>query len=85
VFIETLKRASIHSDEAPVKFVNAITSEDWRATIMAFLIGHFIPEDEKVERRMALWSRNYTIINEDLYRRGVCAPLLKCISRDEGR
>jgi hypothetical protein len=52
--------------------VNAITSKDWRATIMAFLRGHFVPEDEKVERRMAHRARNYTIINEDLYRRGVC-------------
>jgi hypothetical protein len=85
VFFETLKHGSIHSDKTPVKFVNAITNEDWRATIMAFLQGHFILEDEKKERRMALQARDYTIINEELYRRGVCAPLLKCISRDEGR
>jgi hypothetical protein len=34
---------------------------------MAFLKGHFVPEDEKEERRMALQAKNYTIINEDLY------------------
>jgi hypothetical protein len=47
--------------------VNAITSKDWRATVMAFLRGHFVLEDEKAERRMTLRARNYTIINEDLY------------------
>jgi hypothetical protein len=47
--------------------VNAITSEDWRATIMAFLQGHFVLEDENEERRMALRARNYTIIKGDLY------------------
>jgi hypothetical protein len=80
-----VKHGSIHSDEAPVKFINAITSEDWRTTIAAFLQGHFIAEDKKEEKRMVLRARNYTIINEDLYRKGVCAPLLKCISRDEGK
>ena len=34
---------------------------------------------------MAIRARNYRIINEDLYRGGFCAPLLKCISRDEGK
>src|SRR6185436_15351027 len=28
---------------------------------------------------------NYKIINKNLYRGGVCAPLLKCISCEEGR
>jgi hypothetical protein len=79
VFFETLKHGSIHSDEAPIKFVNAITSEDWRATIMAFFHGHFIPEDERAEKRMALRARNYTIINEVLYRRGVCTSSQMCV------
>ena len=85
VFFETLKQASINCAEEPAKFVNAITSEDWRAAIMAYLCGHFIPEDEKEEKRMALRARNYRIIGEELYRGGVCAPLLKCISREEGK
>ena len=74
VFFETLKHGSINCAEEPAKFVNAITSEDWRATIMAYLRGHFIPEDDKEQKRMALHARNYSIINEDLYQGGVCAP-----------
>ena len=86
VFFETLKQASVNCAEEPTKFINAITSEDWRAaTIMAYLHGHFVPEDEKEEKRMALRARNYRIIDEELYRGGVCAPLLKCISREEGK
>ena len=34
---------------------------------------------------MALHARNNRIIGEELYRGGVCAPLLKCISREEGK
>ena len=67
MFFETLKQASINCTEEPAKFVNAITSEDWKAAIMAYLRGHFVPEDEKEEKRMALWARNYKIIGEELY------------------
>ena len=81
VFFETLKQAFVNYAEDPAKFINAITSEDWRATIMAYLHGHFVPEDEKEEKRMALRARSYKIMGEELYRGwGVCAPLLKCIS-----
>ena len=69
-FFETLKQASVNCAEEPAKFINAITSEDWRATIMAYLRGHFVPEDEKEEKRMALRARNYRIISEELKRGG---------------
>ena len=74
VFFDILKQGSVNSVEEPAKFVNAISSEDWRATIMAYLRGHFVPEDDKEEKRMALRAQNYKIINEDLYRGG-SAPL----------
>ena len=54
VFSETLKQASVNCAEEPAKFINAITSEDWRAAIMAYLCGHFILEDKKEEKRMVL-------------------------------
>lgn len=85
VFFETLRHGLTQCDKDAAKFVNALASEDWRAPIMAYLQGHFIPEDEKDEKRMLLRARNSTIINEALYRKGVWAPLLKCISRSEGQ
>jgi hypothetical protein len=30
-------------------------------------------------------SRNYKIIDNQLYKQGICEPLLKCISTEEGR
>ena len=50
MFLETLKSGSVNCTEELAKFVNAISSEDWRSTIMAYLRGHFIPEDEKEEK-----------------------------------
>jgi hypothetical protein len=58
VFFETLKSSSVNCAEEPVKFLNAISSEDWRSTIMAYLRGHFVPEDEKQEKRLSLRARS---------------------------
>ena len=85
MFFETLKLDSVNCADEMAMVINAISSEDWRATIMAYLRGHFVPEDEKDEKQMSLWACNYSIINEALYRGGVYALLLKCISQAEGR
>jgi len=50
VFFETLRSGSVNCAEEPAKFVNAISSEDWRSTIMAYLREYFVPEDEKEEK-----------------------------------
>jgi hypothetical protein len=65
--------------------VNAIQSEDWRAPIVAAVRGYYEAEDGVADKRVAIRARNYHIIDGNLYRKGVCAPLLKCISVTEGK
>ena len=48
---------------------------------MAYFRGHFVPEDDKEEKRMALCARNYRIVNGDLYRGGLRAPPKVHLSR----
>ena len=67
VFFEIIKSSSVNCAEEPAKFVNAISSEDRRSKIMAYLRGHFIPEDEKEEKQLALRARSYSIVNDTLY------------------
>jgi hypothetical protein len=52
---------------------------------MAYLRGHYEPENEVNDIRMKQRTRNYKIINNQLYKQGICAPLLKCISAEEGK
>ena len=52
VFFETIKSGSVNCAEKPAKFVNAISSEDWRSKIMAYLRGHCVPKDEKEENNL---------------------------------
>jgi hypothetical protein len=50
---------------------------------MAFLL--YEPQSKEESKRMALKARSYEIREGNLYKSGVCAPLLKCISTEEGR
>jgi ribonuclease HI len=43
VFLKTVRQGSVNCVEELAKFVNAISSEDWRTTIMAYVRGHFVP------------------------------------------
>jgi hypothetical protein len=79
VFYETTTVRSAADKVAPPKFVNAIQNEDWRAPIVAAVRGYYEAEDGVTNKRVAIRARNYHLIDGNLYRKGVCAPLLKCI------
>jgi hypothetical protein len=70
VFFETIKAPSVHS-------------EDWRTEIISFLQGNCLSSDEAYNKRMEARTRPYVIIEGELYKHGVCSPLLKCLSRTE--
>ena len=85
IFFQVLTHASIKAKQEVPREVHIIQREDWRAPIMAYLHGHYEPEDEVNEVRMKHRTRNYKIINNQLYKQGICEPLLKCISAEEGK
>jgi hypothetical protein len=84
VFYEATTVKSAADEAVPPKFVSAIQSEDWRAPIVVAVRGYYEAEDGVTNKRVAIRARNYHLIDGNLYRKGVCAPLLKCISVTEG-
>ncbi|KKY00011.1 hypothetical protein VN21_16535, partial [Paraclostridium benzoelyticum] len=48
------------------------------------LQGKFLSDDEAYNKRVEARARPYVMIEGELYKHGVCAPLLKCLSRTEG-
>jgi ribonuclease HI len=68
VFYQILKQASIKAVQVATREVHIIQSEDWRAPIMAYLRGHYEPENEVNDIRMKQRTRNYKIINNQLYK-----------------
>jgi ribonuclease HI len=81
VFSETIK-API---ERAVLTISHVHSEDWRTEIISFLQGNCLSDDEAYNKRMEANTRPYVIIEGELYKHGVCSPLLKCLSRNEGQ
>jgi hypothetical protein len=84
VFFETIKAPSVELLERAVLNISPVHSEDWRTEIISFLQGNFHSDDEAYNKRMEARARPYVIREGELYKRGVCSPLLKCLSRAEG-
>jgi len=84
VFFETIKAPSIELMERAVLTISPVHSEDWRTEILSFLQGNCLSDDKAYNKRMEERTRPYRIIEGELYKHGVCSPLLKCLSRNEG-
>jgi hypothetical protein len=82
VFFEIIKEPFI-KDPKP-KTMNNIESHDWRAQIMAYLKGHYEPQDELEEKRLRQRARVYDVVNGELYMSGVTEPWLRCITSEKG-
>jgi hypothetical protein len=65
--------------------ISPVHSEDWRNEIVSFLQGNCLSDDEAYNKRMETRTRPYVIIEGELYKQGVCSPLLKCLSRVKGQ
>jgi hypothetical protein len=70
--------------ERAVLAISLVHSGDWRTEIISFLQGNCLSDDEVYNKRMEARTRPYIIIEGELYKHGVCSPLLKCLSRTEG-
>jgi ribonuclease HI len=84
VFFETIKAPSVELQERAVLAISPVHSEDWRTKIISFLQGNCLSDEEVYNKRMKARTRPYVIIEGELYKYGVCSPLLKCLYRTEG-
>jgi hypothetical protein len=66
------------------RIINLIMAEDWRAPITIYLQGHYHPFDHSEAKRLKHRSRDFTIVNGKLYKKGISQPMLKCITKTEG-
>jgi hypothetical protein len=84
VFFETIKAPSVELMERAVLAISPVHIEDWRTEIISFLQGNCLSNDEVYNEKMEARTRPYVMIEGELYKHGVCSPLLKCLSRTEG-
>jgi hypothetical protein len=58
--------------------------EDWWAPITLYLQGHYHPSDRNEAKRLKHRSRDFAIVEGQLYKKGISQPMLKCIIEIEG-
>ncbi|XP_061349021.1 uncharacterized protein LOC133294385 [Gastrolobium bilobum] len=64
--------------------VMIITSaNDWRQPIVAYLEKGTLPEDRLESRKLVRDAAQYTIANDQLFRKGLHIPMLKCLNSEE--
>jgi hypothetical protein len=83
VFFETMKAPSVELMERAVLTISLVHSEDWRIEIVSFLQGNCLSDDKVYNKRMKARTGPYVIIEGELYKYGVCSPLLKCLSEGQ--
>jgi hypothetical protein len=74
----------ITNDTEGHRIVNIIMTEDWRAPITLFLQGYYHPSDINEAKRLKHRSRDFALIEGQLYKKGVSQPMLKCVTETEG-
>ncbi|CAN6182917.1 unnamed protein product [Urochloa humidicola] len=86
VFFTTTQNPAVMTEEFEAsREIAAIQSEDWRSPIVALLEERHVPEGSVESQHLQQRSRNYQLIGGTLYKAGVTAPLLRCVSRTEGQ
>jgi hypothetical protein len=61
------------------------TGEDSWAPIIAYLCHYYEPDSTVEQTRIQQRAQSYQIVDIDLYKISVSGPLLRCVSKDEGR
>jgi hypothetical protein len=85
VFFQVIEDPSVKTAVPEPRMVNVMLGEDWRAPIMTYLHHHYEPDNNTELTRMQQRAKAYQIIGVELYKTSVTGPLLRCLSRDEGK
>lgn len=83
VFYEVITSPSISC--VATKSINAIQRFNWRTDIIAFIRGHFEPQDEAQLTRLKQRSRGYALIEGQLYKAGISTPWLHYVDYETGK
>jgi len=84
VFYQALTIKAIKEEEDHPLSVHAISSDHWRAPIFTYLTGTYETRSKHEIERMNSTMKHYSIVVGDLYKSRIVAPILKCITREQG-
>nr|KYP74016.1 Gypsy retrotransposon integrase-like protein 1 [Cajanus cajan] len=78
----TIIQETLHSPSFDDKVVNVSDSGDlgWMTGIWNYLKEGTLPEDKDEARKMRMRSAKFVIVGDELFKRGISTPLLKCLT-----
>nr|KYP31941.1 Retrovirus-related Pol polyprotein from transposon opus [Cajanus cajan] len=78
----TIIQETLHSPSLEDKVINVSDSEDlgWMTGIWGYLKAGILPDDKDEARKPRMRSANFIIIGDELFKRGISTPLLKCLT-----
>ncbi|XP_057981194.1 uncharacterized protein LOC131166629 [Malania oleifera] len=83
IYLERIGKPSYEEDR-----INSVVSEfskdDWRASLFLYLQDGSLPEDNKEAQKVRRKAARYMLMGQELYRRSLTLPYLRCLSKDEG-
>jgi ribonuclease HI len=82
--VRNLEGLQITQDAEGHRIVNLIMAEDWRAPITLYLQGHYHSSDRNEAKRLKHRSRDFALVEGQLYKKGINQPMLKCITETKG-
>src|SRR5262249_23544191 len=75
VRVEKLEKPSYENHET----LNVEEGSDWRTSYINYLLTRVIPNDANEARKIRICVQKFTLIGNELYKRGFSQPLLKCL------
>ena len=90
IFVQELRHPSIQLYEMNIPPDRHILTlgdmpTDWRVPIIRYILNEETPDDKAEAERIARRSSSYTLISNDLYKRGASGVLLKCLDTSSGQ
>nr|KYP65478.1 Retrovirus-related Pol polyprotein from transposon 17.6 [Cajanus cajan] len=78
----TIIQETLHSPSFDDKVVNISDSGDldWMTGIWNYLKEGTLPEDKDEAQKMRMRSAKFVIVGDELFKRGISTPLLKCLT-----
>ncbi|XP_074373571.1 uncharacterized protein LOC141713906 [Apium graveolens] len=88
IYVEERKFPSIDLDSPSSNMlkVNEISSiADWHQPLLEYILQNKLPQDKNKARSISYKVKNYCVLENKLYRRGLVDPLLLCIGPEDSR
>jgi ribonuclease HI len=82
--VRNLEGLQVTNDAEGHRIVNLIMTEDWRAPITLFLQGYYHSSDVNEAKCLKHRSRDFVLVGDQLYKKGISQPMLKCVTETKG-